>query len=226
MTVLTRMAGGDGQEAGQEVAALWRQVQPAEPLGRPVKEIDPHDLEVHHEITWRSIRGRPSYVECDHDLELWRLITEAARGTSHLVMPVGSSSLGKTRACYGAAHALPDDWRLWHPIDPGRPRAALAERDRVGPRTVVWLNEAHHYLLHPDHGEQLAAALRTLLADTTRAPILVLGTIWPGPGYFDELLTTPPPARPEHGTLTAPARHPKNPDPHGHARYLLAGRVL
>ncbi|TQJ37782.1 hypothetical protein FBY34_7937 [Streptomyces sp. SLBN-115] len=211
VTVLTRMAGGDGQEAGQEVAALWRQVQPAELLGRPVKEIDAYDLEVHHEITWRSVRGRPSYVERDHDLELRRLITEAARGTSHRVMPGGSSSLGKTRACYGAAHALPDDWRLWHPHRSRAPPGGIAELDRVGPRTVVWRNEAHHYLLHPDHGEQIAAALRTLLAGTTRAPILVLGTIWPRPGYFDEFADHSPVGQARTRHAHSPCPPPQEP---------------
>ncbi|MGW7130023.1 tetratricopeptide repeat protein [Streptomyces bobili] len=226
VTVLTRMFGGNGQQAGDEAAALWRQLQLSEPLGRPVRQIDPYDLEVHHEITWRDVTGLAPYVERDHDIALRRLVTEAAHGTSHLVMLVGSSSSGKTRACYEAVHALPDDWRLWHPIDPGRPKAALSDLHRIGPQTVVWLNEAHHYLLHPDHGEQIAAGLRTILADATRAPVLVLGTIWPGPGYFDELLTPPPQAGSERGPLAGPTHQPKVPDPHGQARYLLAGRAL
>ncbi|MEV5899417.1 hypothetical protein [Streptomyces sp. NPDC052127] len=226
VTVLTRMAGADGQQAGHEVAALWRQIQLAEPLGRPVREINAYDLEVHREITWHNVTGLTSYIRRNHDLELQRLMTEAAGGTSHLVMLVGSSSSGKTRACYEAVKALPDAWRLWHPIDPGRPQAALAHLRNVGPKTVVWLNEAHHYLLHPDHGEQIAASLRTLLTDATRGPILVLGTIWPGPGYFDELLTTPPLASSEHDALTASTHQSKNPDPRGQARYLLAGRIL
>ena len=37
-------------------------------------------------------------------------------------------------------------WRLWHPIDPSRPEAALRELPSIGPRTVVWLNEAQFYL--------------------------------------------------------------------------------
>ncbi|MDR6980844.1 hypothetical protein J2X68_007586 [Streptomyces sp. 3330] len=212
VTMLARMAGADGQQAGHEVAALWRQIQLAEPLGRPVREINAYDLEVHHEITWRNVTGLTSYISRHHDLGLQRRITEAAGGSSHLVMLVGPSSSGKTRACYEAVKALPDDWRLWHPIDPGRPQAALAHLGSVGPKTVIWLNEAHHYLLHPDHGEQIAASLRTLLTDTTRGPILVLGTMWPGPGYFDELLTTPPRASSEHGDLTATAHQPKSPD--------------
>ncbi|MEU5242626.1 hypothetical protein AB0G81_00600 [Streptomyces asoensis] len=226
VTVLTRMAGAGGQQAGLEVAALWRQIQLAEPLGLRVRDINAYDLEVQHEITWHGITGLTSYIKRDHDLELQRLVLEAAGGTSHLVMLVGSSSSGKTRACYEAVQALPDDWRLWHPIDPGRPEAALAHLSEVGPKTVVWLNEANHYLLHPDHGEPIAASLRTLLTDVSRTPVLVLGTMWPGPGYFDELLTTPPPTSSEHGALTASTRQSTSPDPRGQARYLLAGRIL
>ncbi|MDQ0578257.1 hypothetical protein QF030_000435 [Streptomyces rishiriensis] len=87
------------------------------------------------------------------------------------------------------------------------PPGGIAELDRVGPRTAVWRNEAHHYLLHPDHGEQIAAALRTLLAGTTRAPILVLGTIWPRPGYFDEFADHSPvgQARTRHAPQPLPA---------------------
>lgn len=211
VTVLTRMSGGDGPHGGREAAALWTQIQLSERLGRPVKDLDPYDLEVHHAITLNGATGLPAYVERGHDLELRRIAAEAAAGQSRLVMLVGTSSTGKTRACFEAVQQLPDDWRLWHPIDPERPQAALADLSKVGPKTVVWLNEAHHYLLHPQHGEPIAAGLRTLLGDASRAPVLVLGTIWPGPGYFEDLRISPPPG---------------SADPHAQARVLLAGRVL
>ena len=88
-----------------------------------------------------------------------------------MVMLVGSSSTGKTRACWEAVQRLPAGWRLWHPIDPDRPQAALAELKQVGPRTVVWLNEAQFYLM-PEReglGERIAAGLRTLLNDLAGA---------------------------------------------------------
>ncbi|MCX5174207.1 tetratricopeptide repeat protein [Streptomyces virginiae] len=210
-TVLTRMNGGDGAQGGQQAAVLWTQIQLSERLGRPVKDLDPYDLEVHHAITMDGATGLPAYVERAHDVELHRTVAESAAGQSRLVLLVGTSSTGKTRACFEAVQQLPDDWRLWHPIDPERPQAALADLSRVGPKTVVWLNEAHHYLLHPQHGEPIAAGLRTLLSDASRAPILVLGTIWPGAGYFEDLRVTPPPGAA---------------DPHAQARVLLAGRVL
>ncbi|HWO68075.1 MAG TPA: hypothetical protein VNO31_49375, partial [Umezawaea sp.] len=52
--------------------------------------------------------------------------------------------------------------------------------DRVGARTVVWLNETQEYLSGGgDCAERVAAKLRALLADPARAPVLVLGTLWP-----------------------------------------------
>ncbi|WP_344617527.1 hypothetical protein [Dactylosporangium salmoneum] len=62
---------------------------------------------------------------------------------------------------------------LWHPIAPTRPKAAAAALTQVGAETVVWLNEAQHYLFLPhDHrlGEQIAAGLRVLLHDLHPPP--------------------------------------------------------
>ena len=78
----------------------------------------------------------------------------------------------------------------------------LAELPRVGPRTVVWLNETQLYLDTPgDTGERVAAALRTMLTDPRRAPVFVLGTLWPS--HWD--------------TLT------REGDQHAQARTVLAG---
>ncbi|MFF3469058.1 tetratricopeptide repeat protein [Streptomyces sp. NPDC002619] len=198
VTALTQMTGGEGEQAGLRAAALWTEVKLTEPLGRPIADVDPYDLEVHHAITMQGADGLPDYVERAHDRELRRLVDEAAAGESRLVMLVGTSSTGKTRACYEAVQHLPEGWRLWHPINPERAQAALADLERVGPKTVVWLNEAHRYLLDAQHGEAITAGLRTLLADTSRAPVLVLGTIWPGAGFFDDLRK-----HPQAGTLVA-----------------------
>jgi hypothetical protein len=134
-----------------------------------------------------------------------------------MVVLVGGSSTGKTRACWEAIHAeqhgkkLLEGWRLWHPFDPTRPDAALDALDEVSPHTVVWLNETQFYLSTEgsDHGERVAARLRTLLTDPDRAPVIVLGTIWPE--YWDILTRRP----------TAGAT-----DPHAQARELLAGRSI
>jgi len=103
---------------------------------------------------------------------------------------VAGSSAGKTQACWEALEPLRrvGGWRLWHPCYPSRPEAALRGMPQVGPRTVVWLNEAQEYLGGGD-GERVAAGLRALLADPARAPVLVLGTMWPG--HHDALTQSP-----------------------------------
>ena len=80
----------------------------------------------------------------------------------------------------------------------------------IGPRTVVWLNEAQFYLdpAEAGLGEQVAAGLRELLRDPGRAPVLVLATLWP---EFWDTLT----ARPAGGD-----------DRHAQARELLAGHDI
>ncbi|MFB9965683.1 hypothetical protein ACFFOP_24195 [Sinosporangium siamense] len=147
------------------------------------------NLEVHRAIT--ALRGDPGpggqsvlplYVRRAHDLELEQVVNEAEAGASRIAVLVGGSSTGKTRACWEALAPLRRSarpWRLWHPINPTRPEAALAGLSRVGPHTVVWLNEAQDYLTHPVLGERVAAGLRELLNDPARAPVLVLATLWP-----------------------------------------------
>ncbi|MFF2126135.1 tetratricopeptide repeat protein [Streptomyces olivochromogenes] len=209
--VLTTMAGGDASTVARHATLLLIKIQMAVPLGRRISELDPYALEVHRAVALEGHTGLTPYVEREHDLGLRALVDDAVAGRSRLVMLVGASSTGKTRACWEALKQLPADWRLWHPIDPDRPQAALADLERVGPRTVVWLNEAHHYLLSRHHGEAIAAGLRTLLADDSRAPVLVLGTIWAGLEYVEPLTRTP--------ALNEP-------DPYNQARRLLAGQQL
>ncbi|WP_406426640.1 hypothetical protein [Streptomyces sp. NBC_00147] len=181
-----------------------------EPVTRPVSACHPLDLEVHHAIRLAPTEAiLPVYVPREHDAHLQRIVDAARGGRSQLCVLVGESSTGKTRACWEAIQVLAaEEWRLWHPFDPTRADAALAGLASVGPRTVVWLNEAQHYLAHAQVGEQIAAALRTLLADTRRAPILVLGTLWPV--HRDQLTSLPSSGE----------------DPHAQSRPLLAGRQV
>ena len=122
------------------------------------------------------------------------MVRAVAGGSSGIAVLVGGSSTGKTRACWEALQLLRDrkpGWRLWHPIDPSRPDAALRELPDIGPRTVVWLNEAQFYLDDADGGlgERIAAGLRELLRDPARAPVLVLATLWPQ--FWDSLTGRP-----------------------------------
>ncbi|WPP32269.1 hypothetical protein [Streptomyces sp. CL7] len=100
-------------------------------------------------------------------------------------------------------------WRLWHPFDPTRAEAALEDLHRVGPCTVVWLNEAQHYLGDSRTGERIAAAVHHLLIQPARGPVLVLGTLWP-----------------EYATGYTALPAPGEPDPHSRVRELLTGRTV
>jgi hypothetical protein len=193
----------------------------ANELGRPIADWDPHDLEIHPAAdaptTSGSGSGRrwsatlPTYVSRAHDEELAVLISQVDMGHSRMAVLVGTSSTGKTRACWEAIQPLSTKgWRLWHPFDPSRAEAALADIERVGPHTVVWLNEAQHYFgASGGLGERVASAIHSLLADPKRGPILVLGTIWPE--HADTYT-----ALPENGRT----------DVHSHTRALLSGRLI
>jgi Trypsin-like peptidase domain len=183
--------------------------------GWPLDEVrDPFALEVHRPVQPEdpqpSLPELPAYVPREHDQALRQVVREAAGGSSGIAVLVGGSSTGKTRACWEALGLLrgqDPSWRLWHPIDPSRPDAALRELPVIGPRTVVWLNEAQFYLNVADAGlgEAVAAGLRELLRNPARAPVLVLATLWPP--FWDALT-----AQPADNT----------PDPHTQARELLA----
>ncbi|MEV4569852.1 hypothetical protein AB0K12_39345 [Nonomuraea sp. NPDC049419] len=197
--------------AGQGRAVL-EAMRPGWPLGE-VSDPFRFGLEVHHAID-SPVPGAPplpAYVPRDHDRRLREVVARAAGGESCVAVLVGGSSTGKTRACWEALPLLRDGdrpWRLWHPIDPTRPDAALAELHDLAPYTVVWLNEAQFYLSPTGAGEEVAAGLRELLRDPVRAPLLVLATLWPE--HWNALTT-----RPAAGQ-----------DPHAQARELLKGRNI
>ena len=189
-----------------------------ETAGRPLAEMtDPFALEVHRPVQPEDpqpgLPALPTYVPREHDTKLARVVRAAAEDRSGIAVLVGGSSTGKTRACWEALQLLrdrPGQWRLWHPIDPSPPDAALRELPAIGPRTVVWLNEAQFYLEVADArlGERVAAGLRELLRDPARGPVLVLATLWPQ--FWDDLT-----ARPAGGA-----------DPHAQARELLTGHDI
>ncbi|MFJ7206476.1 helix-turn-helix domain-containing protein [Streptomyces sp. NPDC098789] len=202
---LRRRAAG-APDAQEEAAGPGR-------LGKPIGDWDPHHLEVHPAGPGAGHQPVPAlsgYVSRDHDRELAEVVGAAGAGHRQMMVLVGSSSTGKTRACWEAVQPLAArGWWLWHPFDPSRVEAAVEDLARVGPRTVVWLNEAQHYLGDPLHGERVAAALHGLLTTTDRGPVLVLGTLWP---EYERRYTAPP--------------APGAPDPHSRVRELLSGRVL
>ncbi|MEU8927385.1 hypothetical protein AB0D10_41805 [Kitasatospora sp. NPDC048545] len=79
-----------------------------------------------------AARVLPGYVARGHDRELGTAVAEAAGGRSGMLVLVGSSSTGKTRACWEAVQPLAGHgWTQWHPFDPTRAEAALADLERV-----------------------------------------------------------------------------------------------
>ncbi|MEU2956400.1 hypothetical protein [Streptomyces xanthochromogenes] len=186
--------------------------------GRYVAELQPQEAfsawEVHRPVDVpAAVPGSlPLYVRRAHDEVLRAAVGQAAGGTSRMVVLVGESSSGKTRACWEAAAGLPAEWRLWHPLDPS-PAQALANalREGIAPRTAIWLNELQRYVGEQAGAgsEQAAAGLRNLLQDSTSGPVLVLATVWP---EFFSALTAPP--------------VPGRPDPYPQARSLLEGTAL
>jgi TPR repeat protein len=223
VVALARLAGrlsGQGTKQNlvalvEQVRELWRRAHSTPPplrLGKPISQCTPSELEVHRAIDVADHGERPLllplYAPRAHDARLLEVIDAVNGGISTIAILVGGPSTGKTRACWEAVQALTERWWLWHPVDPSRPHAAARDLERVGPFTVVWLNEIQHYLLtaNPALGERIAAGFRTLLTDPGRSPVLVLGTIW----------------REDWDVLTS-APIPRRPDPHAQARALLTG---
>jgi hypothetical protein len=165
-----------GQLVERSLRALAaREARAVTPMaGRLLAEVtDPFALEVHRPVQagerQAGLPVLPAYVAREHDGELAGVVRAAAEGTSGIAVLVGGSSTGKTRACWealGLLRDLPQPWRLWHPIDPSRPDAALRELPGIGPRTVVWLNEAQFYLdpAEAGLGERVAAGCRSCCA--------------------------------------------------------------
>jgi hypothetical protein len=208
--LLALLATAGGNDRRDRLSSTWC---------RPINDWDPLDLEIHAAApAFPVVRenesnsaGLPGYVPRPHDKALASHVDAAANGSSRMAVLIGGSSTGKTRACWEAIQRLADaGWRLWRPVDPTQVSVALADLEQVGPRTVVWLNEAQHYLgAGLGLGERFAAALSTLLADPQRGPVLVLGTLWP-----------------EHANRYMSMALAGQVDPHAQTKVLIANRRI
>lgn len=175
-------------EAGREVARIERLrvsaendkkasgIEKSPALGRPIESWSPFELEVHRPIVVQGApTALPEYLKRGHDEELARLLKLSG---PELIVLVGGSSTGKTRACFEALATLPQGWRLHHPLFPSKPESLIEvlRSGRIPPRSVLWLNELQDYLNGP-HGEVAAAALREFMPG--KEQVIALGTMWP-----------------------------------------------
>ncbi|GAB2559479.1 ATP-binding protein [Nocardia heshunensis] len=184
------------QVTGPELAVWEQAYQRASRggAGEPLTEqLDPIELGVHKAITVNRPRHDEGtltlYVPRPHDTALAEIVTAVEAGHSRFVLLLGDSSTGKTRALWEALTPLRErgGWRLWHPTSPDRRTALREDLGRVRPHTVVWLNESQEYLGGDGRNgdEKAAVALRDLLRDPVRGPVLIVGTLWRE--YYTEL---------------------------------------
>ncbi|MCG6495224.1 alpha/beta fold hydrolase [Kitasatospora sp. A2-31] len=179
----------------------------SDPPDGTVTILGPAALEVHtaahpDKATTPSAWLTP-YLLRDHDHELRDALRPAlAGGPSRLVVLVGESSTGKTRALYEALITLAPH----HPLL--RPAGAADLLDmlvagRVRPGTVLWLNEAHRFLYDTD-GKAAAEQLHALLQRSSG--IIAVATLWREP-YWNELTSDHPgaPYAAAKALLTHPA---------------------
>ncbi|MEU4768815.1 hypothetical protein AB0H12_36765 [Actinosynnema sp. NPDC023794] len=206
--------------------------EPARAVGSPVRDVPPSALEVR-----RTLKPRPSdsgelppYFLRAHDALLDGVVAGALAdpAESGIAVLVNGSTSGKSRALFEVLRRpvgtpagrwwrrrptslARAGWRIWPAGQVLSARDFLDQLSGVGPRTVVWLNEAQRYLIDPppDVASAIAAGLRALLARPESRPILVLGTLWPQ--YHDQ--------------ITRQAREGE-PDRFADARALLAGHTI
>ena len=162
-----------------------------ERVGRPVADLPgPLALGVRAAVSAGDTRlpVLPEYVPRDHDAQL-QAIMEAADQASRMIVLAGDSSTGKTRALWEALRHLPDHWRVWSPAGARALNKGLAAAG-VGPRTVVWLDDAHNYLgLASQLAADTAERLIGLIADPDGGPVLIAATLWPQ--YWQQLTAQP-----------------------------------
>jgi hypothetical protein len=185
----------DTREIGGTLKAMARNpaVQDTghELRGRPITDLPgPLALGVHQAVEVGDTRlpELPEYVPRDHDAQL-RTIMEAADQASRMIVLVGDSSTGKTRALWEALRYLPGRWRVWSPVGARALHGGLAAAG-VGPKTVVWLDDAHNYLGAASQlAEDIAERLIDLIANPRAGPVLVAATLWPE--YWQQLTAQP-----------------------------------
>jgi tetratricopeptide (TPR) repeat protein/transcriptional regulator with XRE-family HTH domain len=184
-------------EQDTAVTERSRRKEPDAP-GVPIGGWDPFTLGVHHPISgvWPSSESGhlpvlPPYLQREHDRRLRELL-DPGLSRPLMVVLVGESCTGKTRAAYEAINSCLPTWRLLRP-ETSADLVRLLTGGTSGSEIVLWLNETQAYL-DGEHGEEAAAALRRMLATTAR--VVVVGTMWSTDWKF--LTARPPWGSPSH----------------------------
>ncbi|MCU7823870.1 hypothetical protein [Kitasatospora sp. DSM 101779] len=164
---------------------------------------NPYALEVHKPIVVAGApAGLPAYIPRTHDATLQSAVLSQK---TQLIVLVGGSSTGKTRAAYEALKKLPSGWNFYHPLAPSKAEALISYLEGGGNlgKTVIWLNELQDYLTPTGLGERAAASLRVALSGSSET--LFIGTMWP---IYWRKIMAPSPSIEDH---------------YGQARALLSG---
>ncbi|MEU3647265.1 hypothetical protein AB0E59_28055 [Lentzea sp. NPDC034063] len=162
------------------------------PAGRPVESWDPFALQIHRPLEVpgldEPLPALTGYVRREHDDKLDEDLADLSG--SKLIVMVGGSATGKTRALWEAisSHPILRTWLLRYPRT-GDELHDLLEADEIAPRTVLWLNEMHNYITRSS-GSAVAAKLHALInEDSDVGPVLVVGTLWPE--FWERLISEP-----------------------------------
>jgi hypothetical protein len=172
-----------------------------------VRAVNPLELGIHPAvlppgITPLRLPALTAYLRRGHDDRLRAELSLAAEGgQSVLVILVGNSTVGKTRALYEALCAVVPDWQLLWPRDADELLDVL-EAGRFRRGTVMWLDETQRYL-YGKSGAKAAIRLSRVLARTPGA--IAVGAMWHRP-YLADFIERGGPG-----------------DPHAAARDLLEG---
>ncbi|MBV9011215.1 MAG: hypothetical protein JO272_04060 [Pseudonocardiales bacterium] len=170
--------------------------------GRAISDHDPLLLGVHPAIHAGSsgaddgeeLTVLTPYVVRDHDQKLRARLRD---GCGHLmVVLVGGSSAGKTRACVEAVREVLARWPVVHPATAEELLTLLDDGTVTG--TVLWLNETQRYL-QPPHGRDVAIALRRVLSTPARTAedrVVIVGSMWLDP-YWHTFTRPPQPGEPD-----------------------------
>ncbi|GGV47681.1 hypothetical protein GCM10010495_76730 [Kitasatospora herbaricolor] len=162
-----------GQESSTERA-------PDVLLGTAIAQLTDRDAMAHGvkpvPVSTSAPARLPTYVRRAVDAKLTAVL-DPAQATNRLVIAEGEPGSGRTRALWEALRRSLPAWWLWSPpgsAGQGSLAAALENRP-LGTPLVIWLDDLDTYLDAFD-GELTAGALRRLLADTQRGPVLIAGT--------------------------------------------------